>query len=181
MTWRKPLKLRLVETSDGESFKIFSKDTTGVPVGSHPGAFGVVRKHHVHEGVDLYAPVGTPVYAVESGAVVRVLPMTGPAAGSPWWFDTKAVMVEGRSGVVVYGEISPAVQEGRVIFAGDVVGHVIRVLRHDKGRPTSMLHLELHRMGSRSCLDWNLPPAKPPEQLLDPTPHLLQICRRHRK
>ncbi len=36
---------------------------------------------------------------MEAGVVVGVEDFTGPAAGSPWWLPTKAVLVEGASGV----------------------------------------------------------------------------------
>jgi murein DD-endopeptidase MepM/ murein hydrolase activator NlpD len=133
----------------------------------------------VHEGVDLYAPEGTPVHAVEDGRVVAITPFTGPHAGLPWWLDTWAVLVEGASGVVVYGEVTPdsglqanLASDGSYVRAGQQLGRVTRVLRNNKGRPTSMLHLELHPRGSRSCPEWHLD-AKRPEALLDPTPHLL--------
>lgn len=147
---------------------------TGVPLAPHPGAFGVERKNHTHEGVDLYCPEGTLVDAVEEGTVVAVIPFTGALATppSPWWHDTWAVLVEGPSGVVVYGEIRPAVKVGDPIKAGWTIGWVKQVLKEDKGRPMSMLHLELHRSGTRDAYAWE---DERPESLLDPTPFLLEI------
>lgn len=172
MTWHNPLPLQLIPTADSESFREMPAGCTGLPVESHPGAFGVRRKHHTHEGVDLYAPHGTPVYAVEPGLVVRVAPFTGPLARLPWWLDTSAVWVEGASGVVLYGEIEPVVSEGRVVAPGELIGHVSRVLAKDKGRPTSMLHLELHVAQSREAPEW-LVHDRRPTVLRDPTPYLL--------
>lgn len=173
--WRSPLPFELVPSSDGLSFETLAPGRTALPLAPHPGAFGVVRRHHVHEGVDLYCPEGTPVLAVEAGQVVAVEPFTGPAAGLPWWLDTWVVLVEGASGVVAYGEIDPAVAAGMSIAAGTQVGTVRRVLRHDKGRPTSMLHLELHCQGTRTCPPWEL--GRPqPGSLRDPTDHLLKAC-----
>lgn len=146
--------------------------TPGVPVGEHPGAFGVTRKNHIHEGVDLYCEPGTPVRAVEKGLVVWVGPFTGPGAGSPWWHDTQAVMVEGASGLVVYGEIDPAVTAGCQVGAGALIGRVKRVLRRDKGLPTSMLHIELRGRGKTESFEWSLGTPRP-EWLFDPTPFLL--------
>lgn len=168
MSWRSPLNLKLVPTADARSFSRMKVGETGLPLAPHPGAFGVERKHHCHEGVDLYCDEGTPVYAVEDGIVVRVMPFTGPSAGMAWWEDTEAVMIEGKSGVVVYGEIAPSVTGGAHIRAGDIVGHVKKVLKKDKGRPMSMLHLELHEEGAREAPEWPVDGEKPPT-LRDPT------------
>lgn len=173
--WRNPLPLTLVPTSDAQSFAHLPAAHTGLPLSPHPGAFGCPRKHHVHEGVDLYAPEGTPVRAVEAGEVVKIEPFTGPAAQSPWWQDTLAVFVEGESGVVVYGEITPHpdLATGQRVDAGQILGVVKTVLRHDKGRPCAMLHLELHVPGTREAPAWE---TARPATLLDPTPFLLDCA-----
>jgi hypothetical protein len=170
-TWKNPLPLRLVLSADSESFRDMPPDATALPLAPHPGAYGVQRQNHVHEGVDLYCPAGTPVQAVEAGAVVAIIPFTGAQAGSDWWEDTDAVLVEGASGVVVYGEIAPLCHVGQQLAAGDTVGHVVTVLKKDKGRPMTMLHLELHAEGARDAPEWASMDAKP-ETLRDPTPYL---------
>lgn len=141
----------------------------------HPGAFGVARKHHTHEGVDLYAPPGTQVRTVEAGVVVRVEDFTGPKAGTPWWQDTQAVFVEGPSGVVVYGELVAQVKEGQQMAAGEVVGYLTPVLTTPKGRPDCMLHLELHAHGARQAPGWDHGCDRP-DTLKDPTPYLLAMA-----
>lgn len=176
MTWQSPVKYTLVQTADSLSFRHMPEGATGLPVAPHPGAFGVQRKNHVHEGVDIYVPEGTPVFAVEPGRVVAVRPFTGPVLGHHWWLPTQAVWVEGPSGVVVYGEIAPSVSDGQLVEAGALLGHVARVLKTDKGRPTSMLHLELRTPGNTDDIEW-LDYEKRPPALLDPTPLLLTTCR----
>lgn len=171
--WKNPLPLKLI-LSPADRI-VFPAGCTGLPTGEHPGAFGVVRKHHVHEGIDLYAPEGTEVRAVEDGVVVAVKPFTGPAAGLPWWEDTDVVLVEGASGVVAYGEITSAAVTGQVLPAGALVGRIKRVLRRDKGRPTCMLHLELHAPGTRATPEWYADRGRP-ATLLDPTPLLLPLA-----
>lgn len=143
-----------------------------MPCGNHVGAFGVQRKYHHHEGVDLYTAEGTPVRAVEAGTVIAVHLFTGSDAGSPWWLDTFCLMVEGPSGVVNYGEITPSVGVTTQVKAGDILGTVKRVLKEDKGRPTSMLHLELYQPGTTEPVEWPVDREKPPEGLWDPTPYL---------
>lgn len=176
MTWTDPLPLRL-HPSKGRDEPV-PPGCTPLPIAPHPGAFGVQRRFERHTGVDLYAPVGTPVTAVEDGTVVGIEWFTGPNSDppSPWWNPTMAVLVAGRSGVVLYGEIEVdhAVEVGCDVRAGDTVGRVVRVLRHDKGYPTSMLHLELHQAGTTaSSHPWT--DVRPPT-LLDPTPYLWDVA-----
>jgi len=132
------------------------------------GSFGFKRKYDTHTGVDLYCEEDHMVVAVEDGEVVAVEHFTGYNE-SPWWEDTEAVLIEGESGVVLYGEIIPSVKVGDKLHQGDLVGKVKRVLKKDKGLPTTMLHLELYLPGTRKSEWWR---ENKPENLLDPTEHL---------
>lgn len=181
MNWTSPISLRLVPETESEGFRGRAEGETGLPMGpEHPGAYGTVRRNHVHEGVDLYCPDGTPVFAVEDGTVVAVIAFTGPDAEppSPWWHDTHAILIEGESGVVVYGEvgIGTGIREGLRVQAGEPIGHVRQVLTKDKGRPMSMLHIELHSHGTRDAYEWTLESGRP-ESLRDPTPFLLETIQ----
>lgn len=118
------------------------------------GRFGGKRKFDTHTGVDLYCEPGEPVYAIEDGLVVNVCPFTGSRAKSPWWNNTEAVLVEGASGVILYGEIKSALKTGALINEGDIIGTVKKVLKKDKGLPTTMLHIELYRKGYRGDGEW---------------------------
>lgn len=144
-----------------------------IPETGHAGSFGAVRKFDIHCGVDLYCDLNQEVVAVEDGVVVALDIFTGVLAGSPWWNETYAVYVEGESGVVVYGEIKPTekMTPGCKVKRGDLIGNVITVLRKDKGLPMNMLHLELHKKGTRTWQWWNLESPKP-DTLIDPTIYL---------
>jgi len=112
------------------------------------------------------------VVAVEDGVVVAIdLCFTG-GAESPWWNQTAAVLVEGASGVVLYGEVEAAVKVGDHLLAGDPVGVVRQVLRERPGKsypnPASMLHLELYATGTRAAVWWR-PGEAQPAALRDPT------------
>jgi len=174
MVWSCPIPFKLRPTTNRDESVCVGE--TQLPLAPHPGAFGVKRKHHTHEGVDLYCPPGTEVCAVEAGEIVAIIPFTGTRADppSPWWRDTDAVLVEGQTGVVVYGEIAPIArhQVGHRIERGQPIGYVIPVLQKYKGYPMFMLHLELHIAGTRNAFDWvdDRPPS-----LLDPTPFLKEI------
>jgi len=139
------------------------------------GRFAAVRKYDTHAGIDLYAPHGTEVYTVEQGTVVAIEYFTGPSVGMPWWNDTRVILVEGKSGVVVYGEIQEHewIKVGMKLSASQRIGTVLTVLKKDKDLPMSMLHLELHRHFELSHVwhSWELNETKP-EYLLDPTDKL---------
>lgn len=133
------------------------------------GSFGYTRKNHTHEGVDLYGYEGQEVYAVEDGVVVGLEWFTGEKCAhspSPWWNNTQALLVKGASGVVLYGEISVTKSIGDTVFVGEVIGSLVRVLKKDKGRPTTMLHIELHES---SCIKSEAWDGMKPKTLRDPT------------
>lgn len=146
----------------------------------HPGAFGAIRKHHIHEGIDLYGNDGDAVYTMDEGTVIAVYPFTGPSVGMPWWNDTWAVAVEDVAGVWVYGELVPTVCAGSTLKRGDTIGHLTPVLKVDKGRPMTMLHLERWKKGYVPyTFLWQLNQPQPPF-LLDPSRPLIDaICRYH--
>ena len=157
-----------------------------LPTFSEPGAFGALRKHDRHEGVDIYCVEGASVFAVEDGEVVDSYQYTGEAAACGWWKDTWCIKVKGRSGVVTYGELKmpdeahvdgvvyPAI--GTKVKSGDFIGIVGTVLKDGKLRldirnhNTSMLHLELRKENCR--IDgWKIGEDRD-TRLLDPSPYL---------
>jgi murein DD-endopeptidase MepM/ murein hydrolase activator NlpD len=139
---------------------------------SYQGLFAAERKWDKHTGYDLYCEPEQLVVAMEDGVIVKIENFTGENATppSPWWNDTKAVLIEGASGVIVYGEIRPleAIQEGQKVKAGKILGRVITVLKKDKGLPMTMLHVELYKPGTRETVIWNIGDSQP-DSLLDPT------------
>lgn len=142
-----------------------------LPQSPHPGAFSSPRRFDIHTGIDLYCHPGQEVFAVEAGLVVAIWPFTGAPAGSPWWHPTQAVGIQGPSGIVVYGEINPLVKVGQKVLGGELIGQVLTVLKKDKGRPMTMLHLELYNKLIEPVI-WDLAKTQP-VGLLDPT-ELLQ-------
>ena len=146
------------------------KTITDIPKPGDAGFFGAVRKYDIHTGIDLYTEDGANVYAIRSGVVVRIEDFTGPKAGSDWWEDTKAILVEDSEGVILYGELEPVsgLDVGDVVRPGELIGHVKRVLKVDKGKnPTSMLHLEYYTRGTRHSVWWKKDEPMP-ENLRNP-------------
>lgn len=72
-----------------------------------------------HGGVDLAAPLGTPIHAVSDGTVVKA----GPASGYGNWVQIKAA--DGT--ITMYGHMASSgvlVKEGQKVTAGDVIALV---------------------------------------------------------
>lgn len=148
-----------------------------------PGAFGAIRKYDVHTGIDLYAPVGAKVVTIEQGTIVAIDLFTGPNTKPiplPWWHETWAIMVEGESGTILYGEIqpNPDLVVGGNVQAGDLLGTVLKVLIERPGKTLknspSMLHFERYDLGARAWTGWEL--GEPcPMYLSDPTSLLMSL------
>ena len=159
-------------------YKPVSKGVNSLPQPGDPGAFGSVRKHDIHTGVDIYCDPDARVFAIERGVVVAVEKFTGAHADSPWWNDTWAILIRGVDDrVVCYGELKPRawIQKGYHVFHGETIGEIIPVLKKDKGvTPTTMLHFELYKPGTTKSVWWHHGDAQP-ESLLDPTELLGKI------
>lgn len=163
-------KIITINNSNTEFLKSY-KEQTEIPVGEHPGSFAYVRKNHIHEGIDLYAEDGDEVFAIEDGIIVAITPFTGEIAQSNWWNNTYAILIQSQSGAINYGEVIPkkSMRVGISVKAGTIIGNVKTVLKINKGRPMSMLHLELYESGTLLPIkEWSLNTQKPLE-LKDPT------------
>ncbi|WP_228833546.1 M23 family metallopeptidase [Nocardia brasiliensis] len=91
---------------------LFVKFTSGTFTSGYGMRWGTL-----HPGVDVAAPIGTPIVAVEDGTVISA----GPASGFGMW-----VRVLGDDGTVtVYGHINTAlVSVGQHVTAGDEIATV---------------------------------------------------------
>jgi len=161
-------------------------ECNGIPVGKHPGAFGVQRKYSKHCGVDLYVKDNVTVHAMEPGKIVAIEPFTGAQDNSPWWNNTECVLIRGHSGrTICYGEITtsnlnPPLRVGQFVTRGQYIGNVIPVLKEGKERPDipghsrCMLHIELYKNKTNVPSDgWDK--TKDIVGLTDPTPFLLDF------
>jgi hypothetical protein len=108
------------------------------------GEFAVVRKYDIHTGIDLYCNPGAHVFAIEDGFVSDVGNFTGASANSPWWNDTQYIVVKGNSGFILYGELATSLEKGALVKKGGLLGEVVTVLKENKEKPMTMLHLELY-------------------------------------
>ncbi|WP_188454124.1 murein hydrolase activator EnvC family protein [Virgibacillus oceani] len=119
----------------------FIKPISGISVSSNFGwrTHPVTGQRSFHGGVDLVAPVGTPIYASASGVA-----MTGNLDGSYGNHVLVVSIIDGVKYTTLYAHMSSfAVGNGQAVQQGDVIGYVGLT-----GRTTGAhLHFELHKGG----------------------------------
>lgn len=97
---------------------------------------------HWHEGIDIFAPTGTPLLATERGIITRI--GTGRLGGLKLW-------LRGESGTDWYyahlSAFNPDLREGDLVEAGDLVGYVGQS-GNAVGTPPH-LHMQMHPDGGR--------------------------------
>jgi len=150
------------KASDGHQFPL--KMAPSKPYTDGMRAFGANRTNgRKHAGCDLYAPVGTPIYAMDDGEVIR-----GPYS---FYLGTFALEVKHPDFVARYGEISgaaPGIKAGSKVKKGQLLGY-IGELKFKSGNTMSMLHLELYRGTATGSLTTSALPYKRRGDLMDPT------------
>lgn len=107
----------------------------------YPRAPGTIDEHW-HEGIDIFAPVGTPLVAAEGGTVTDI--GVGALGGLKIW-------ILGDSGTRWYyahlSAFNPELAVGDVVAAGDLIGNV-GATGNAVGTPPH-LHLQMHPDGGR--------------------------------
>jgi murein DD-endopeptidase MepM/ murein hydrolase activator NlpD len=119
--------------------------------GNHPewSKFWAERPTSRHNGIDIYAPVGTPVVALCAGGLEMVTGSEGPIGRRAWLRFVYA----GAQWRLVYGHLSEFNGASRSVQAGEVIGKVgcsgnadgggLCSLNPSQGLPSSHLHLSL--------------------------------------
>lgn len=173
-----PLNKKFIHINNSETgFLSCYKNETEIPILPHPGAFGKIRKNHIHEGVDLYCENMDEVFSMLDGTIIGIFKFTGEHIGSPWWNNTWSILIKHHNFTLNYGEIIPinTIKPGDKINEGQLLGNVTTVLKKDKGRPRNMLHLEMYEnVVDVPAMEWALDKEKP-KNLLDPTELLLRF------
>ncbi|WP_243737528.1 murein hydrolase activator EnvC family protein [Blastococcus xanthinilyticus] len=100
----------------------------------------------MHLGVDIAAPIGTPVFTPEPGVVLQA----GPASG----FGLAVAVQHPDGAITVYGHVNQFfVQAGQVVTAGQQIAEV-----GNKGQSTGPhLHFEVHHGGLYASRDNPVP------------------------
>lgn len=131
-----------------------------------PRSFGARRDGGArkHAGCDLYAPVGTPVFAVADGTVQRF---------SEFYLGTYALVVDHGSFIVRYGEIMKDIAEGLAVGSKVKKGQKIGFVGRLESLGVSMVHFEMYDgTGSGLLTDRSRLPFMRRADLIDPTSHL---------
>ncbi len=178
-----------------KSWPLGDTSSRHVPQPGQSGSFWEDRGDRHHAGVDLYAPLNTPVLAIQASRILRTYIHTSPGI-CPYWNTTYAIVLQLPSGTFLkYAELgSLAVSPHQVVACGAIIGHVGQVLLPERIIPAdppyihglqnshhaAMLHLEAYA---------SLPPEEddhylggnffnlsiPPQGLLNPASLLEEI------
>ncbi len=123
------------------------------------------EKYGLHAAVDLLAPAGTPVRAVDWGSVIELY-------REGYYINTGVVGIRHPMFVARYGEIRPArgLGIGTVVQQGQIIGEVIIANNDDR---THMLHFEMFNdLESGSLSDTSNKPYNRRRDVINPTPFL---------
>jgi hypothetical protein len=170
-------------------FPINFEKIRGIPINSHPGAFGCARRYNFHEGIDLYGKPGDWVYAIRDGEVISNKPFTGASVGFGWWLETDALLIQDEDGFYVYGEIKSELKPGDKVKAGQKIAELVPVLPPEKFRPdipghsVTMLHLERYSNDYDTAFEWSSWEHRDlrPPYLQDPTNDLIKTLTYKKK
>ena len=113
-----------------------SSNTSGMPTAGRVTSCYGPRWGTMHQGVDIAAPIGTPIHVPQDGVVLQA----GPASG----FGQAVYVQHGDGQITLYGHVNQFfVSAGQVVRAGDHIADV-----GNKGQSTGPhLHFEVHRGG----------------------------------
>jgi len=120
-----PLAVALLAAYSGGPQPCPSPDTSGwsLPLPRDAlSSYNVAKPHHDYPGADLPAPIGTPVFAVQGGTVVKA----GPVGGyGNHYVEVQSTTASGACVLWWYGHQSAhAVTEGQQVPAGTRMGDV---------------------------------------------------------
>jgi len=113
-----------------------SASGAGIPTSGRVTSCYGARWGTMHYGVDIAAPIGTPIYAPEAGVVLQA----GPASG----FGLAVYLQHADGSITLYGHInSYSVNTGQQVSAGQQIAQV-----GNTGQSTGPhLHFEVHQGG----------------------------------
>ncbi|MCR4881839.1 MAG: M23 family metallopeptidase [bacterium] len=114
----KPVEYKEIKVEDTTDKKLDDGKWIMPCKGKIVGHYGEVRPTHIHNGIDIAVPVGTPVKAVADGVVCAV----GPAKGYGYWVVINHGKIGGTDVTSEYGHLSSwSVKHGQFVKKGDII------------------------------------------------------------
>jgi murein DD-endopeptidase MepM/ murein hydrolase activator NlpD len=166
-----------------------------IPANGSPGSFWEDRGDRRHCGIDIYAPEGSDVIAIDNGKVIDIGLFTSPL-WIPYWNTTYFILIKNTTGYICkYAELRDVnVHVDEQINSGQLIGHIGQVLNSQSGieelpsyikkllrkKKLSMLHLELLKAppkDPKNYLGGNWYGSKKPKYLVNPMSYLSLIMR----
>jgi murein DD-endopeptidase MepM/ murein hydrolase activator NlpD len=126
----------------------------GIPAGDLRDSFADARGSRVHEAIDIFAPRGTPVRAVDDGVVERLL-RGGRGGLSVRHLDPTGGYRYYYAHLDAY---EPGLREGASVRRGDLLGYVGSTGNAPEDAPH--LHFAIFKLGPASA-SWRSAPVNP--------------------
>lgn len=144
---------------DVEGAQMLATRELVVPVaGVAPGAlsdqYELARGGRVHEAIDIMAPAGTPVVAVDDGRIVKLFD-SKPGGLTVYHFDTQGQLAYYYAHLQAY---APGLREGATVRRGELIGYVGSSGNADPRAPH--LHFAVFRLGPQRNW-WQGDPVNP--------------------
>ncbi len=128
--------------------KLLSKQVVRVD-SSGDGHFHASRTGHVHQGIDLEAKQGEPIFAPFNGTVTRIVKPYAAGAGAKSALSGFDFEGSNQTVRIFYGK---AIQVGSSFSAGEVIGRVENVATYYGTSMLNHIHVEL-RDAKNAILD----------------------------
>jgi murein DD-endopeptidase MepM/ murein hydrolase activator NlpD len=132
---------------DAEGARLLAERPLMVPVaGIAPSSlsdhYELARGSRVHEAIDILAPAGTPVVAVDDGRIAKLFE-SKPGGLTVYHYDPQGRIAYYYAHLQRY---APGLREGMEVKRGDVIGYVGSTGNADPGTPH--LHFAVFRLGT---------------------------------
>lgn len=167
-----------------------------IPKDGEPGSFWEDRGDRFHCGIDIFAPEGSVVVAIESGYIIDKGIFTSPEK-SLFLIETYYVILKTPQKILVkYAELKDIyVHTGEYVDAGQTIGTVGNAVNKESlsfqdpyyiheladKENTSMLHLELYKAPVtivQPYITGNFLGERRPESLIDPGLYLNGLAKK---
>jgi peptidoglycan LD-endopeptidase LytH len=115
----------------------------GVPPGSLSDHYELARGKRVHEAIDIMAPEGTPVVAVDDGRIAKLFTSQGGGGLTVYHYDPASQLAYYYAHLQRYAD---GLREGMEVRRGDLIGYVGSTGNANPQAPH--LHFAVFRLGT---------------------------------